>query len=73
MGSSRRSEAWFLGVSLVLVSESLPWPWGLFLACDCWKCLVFKGLMACQAHFDELLKYIFTYSQIIIGNLSAMP
>jgi hypothetical protein len=28
--------------------------------------------MACQSYFDELLKYIFTYSQIVIGNLPAM-
>jgi ADP-heptose:LPS heptosyltransferase len=25
-----------------------------------------------QANFDELMKYIFTYSQIVIGNSSAM-
>jgi hypothetical protein len=42
------------------------------MACDCGKCLVFKGLMACQSYFSELLKYIFTYSQIFIGNVPAM-
>jgi len=72
MGSSRRSEAWFLGVSLVLVVESFPWPWDLFLACDCGKCLEIRGFVGCQSYFVELLKYIFTYSQIIIGNFSAM-
>jgi hypothetical protein len=63
---------WFLGGLVVLVSESFPLPWGLLLACDCVKCLVFKGLAGGQAYFDELLKYIFTYSQLVIGNLSAM-
>jgi len=28
--------------------------------------------MACQSYFVELLKYIFTYSQNVIGNLYAM-
>jgi hypothetical protein len=31
-----------------------------------------KGLAVGQAYFDELLKYIFNYSQIIIGNVPAM-
>jgi hypothetical protein len=42
------------------------------MAWSCVKCLVLKGLVDGQAYFDELMKYIFTYSQIIIGNLSAM-
>jgi hypothetical protein len=44
----------------------------LLLACGCGECLVLKGLAGGQAYFDELLKYIFTYSQLVIGNLSAM-
>jgi hypothetical protein len=36
------------------------------------KCLDLKGLVDGQAYFDELLKYIFTYSQIVIGNVPAM-
>jgi hypothetical protein len=28
--------------------------------------------VACQPYFVELMKYIFTYSQIFIGNVSAM-
>jgi hypothetical protein len=28
--------------------------------------------MSWQAYFDDLLKYIFTYLQIIIGNVPAM-
>jgi hypothetical protein len=50
------------------------WPWieGFFMAWDCGKCLVLKGFAGGQAYFDELLKYIFTYSQLVIGNLSAM-
>jgi hypothetical protein len=36
------------------------------------ECLVLRGLAGCQAYFDELLKYIFTYLQNVIGNLSAM-
>lgn len=31
-----------------------------------------RGLVDGQAYFDELLKYIFTYLQIVIGNLPAM-
>jgi hypothetical protein len=72
MGVTRGFEAWFLGVSLVLVLESFPWPWDLFLACNCGKRLVLKGLVAGQAYFDELMKYIFTYSQIIIGNVPSV-
>jgi hypothetical protein len=34
--------------------------------------LEIKGLAGGQSYFDELMKYIFTYSQIVIGNLSAM-
>jgi hypothetical protein len=49
-----------------------PWPWDLLLACDCVKCLVLKGLAVGQSYFDELLKYIFTYLQNVIGNLPAM-
>jgi len=44
----------------------------LLLACGCGECLVFKGLVGGQAYFDGLLKYIFTYSQLVVGNLSAM-
>jgi hypothetical protein len=36
------------------------------------ECLVFKGFIACQSYFNELLKYIFTYLQNVIGNSSAM-
>jgi len=54
------------------VLESFPWPWDLLLACDWGKRLNLRGLVGGQAYFDELLKYIFTYSQIVIGNLSAM-
>jgi hypothetical protein len=48
------------------------WPWDFFLACDCVKCLVLKGLVDGQAYFDESMKYIFTYLQNVIGNLPAM-
>jgi hypothetical protein len=54
------------------VSESFPWPWDLFMAWGCVECLDFKGLMACQSYLVGFLKYIFTYSQIFIGNLPAM-
>ena len=47
-GSSGRFEAWLPSGLLVLVLESWRWPWDLFLACDCGKCLVLKGLVGCQ-------------------------
>jgi hypothetical protein len=72
MGMTGRLEAWSLGVSLVLVLESFPWPWDFFIACDCGKRLGIRGLADGQAYFDGLMKYIFTYSQIIIGNVPAM-
>jgi hypothetical protein len=36
------------------------------------KCLDLKGLVDGQAYFDELLKYIFTYLQNVIGNWCGM-
>jgi hypothetical protein len=42
------------------------------MVCDCGKCLEIRGLAVGQSYSIELMKYIFTYSQIIIGNLSAM-
>ena len=36
------------------------------------ECLVLRGLAVGQAYFDELIKYIFAYSQFFIGNLPAM-
>jgi hypothetical protein len=63
---------WFLGGLVVQWAESFPWPWDLFMACDCGKCLVLKGLAVGQAYFVELLKYIFTCLQIIIGNVPAV-
>jgi hypothetical protein len=36
------------------------------------KCLVLKGLVDGQAYFDDLLKYIFTYLQNVIGNWGGM-
>jgi hypothetical protein len=36
------------------------------------KCLVLKGLADGQAYLVELMKYIFTYLQNVIGNSSAM-
>jgi hypothetical protein len=32
----------------------------------------FKGFGGWSSLFDELLKYIFTYSQIIIGNIPSV-
>jgi hypothetical protein len=72
MGVTSDAIAWFLGVSLVLVSESWRWPWYFRLACDCGKCLVFKGLASGQAYFDELLKYILRLLAFFIGNVPAM-
>jgi hypothetical protein len=66
-------DVWLLGVSLVSWAESFPWPWDLLLACDCVKCLVFKGLMACQSYSVELLKYIFKLLAFFVGNVPAMP
>jgi hypothetical protein len=42
------------------------------MAWNCVECLVLKGLAGGQAYFDGLLKYIFTYSQLVIGNVPAM-
>jgi hypothetical protein len=43
-----------------------------FLACDCVKCFDLRGFAGGQAYSVELLKYIFIYSQLIIGNVAAM-
>jgi hypothetical protein len=72
MGVTSDAIAWHPGGLIVSWAESLHWPWDLFMACDCGKCLVLKGLAVGQSYFDELLKYIFTYSQLVIGNLPAM-
>jgi len=42
------------------------------MAWDCVKCLDLKGLVSWQAYFVELMKYIFAYSQIIIGNIPSV-
>jgi hypothetical protein len=42
------------------------------MAWSCVKCFDLRGLAVGQAYFDELLKYIFTYLQNVIGNSSAM-
>jgi hypothetical protein len=42
------------------------------MAWGCVKCLDLKGLAGGQSHFDDLLKYIFAYSQIFIGNVPAV-
>jgi len=42
------------------------------MACDCVECLVLRGLAGGQAYFVELMKYILTYLQNVIGNVPAM-
>jgi hypothetical protein len=69
MGVTGDAIAWFLGGLLVSWAESFPWPWDLFLACDCVETLEFKGFGSLSTIFDEKS---FTYSQIFIGNVPAM-
>jgi hypothetical protein len=52
MGVASDFEALLPSVSLVLVFESFPWPWDLFLACDWGKRLEIKGLAVGQAYFS---------------------
>jgi hypothetical protein len=42
------------------------------MACDCGKSLEIRGLAGGQSYFVELLKYISTYSQIVIGNIPSV-
>jgi hypothetical protein len=72
MGMTRRFEAWHLGGLIVSWAESFPWPQDFCLACDWGKRLEIRCFAACQSYFDVLLKYIFTYSRNIVGNLPAM-
>ena len=68
-------DAWMFGSLAFRLAHGLKvWPWdeSLFMAYDWGKRLNLSGLAVGQAYFDELLKYIFTYSQIFIGNVSAM-
>ena len=66
-GISRRFEAWFLGGLVVPWAESFPWPQDFFPACDCVKCLVLKGLIACQ-HYS--MKKVLSYWKIMLAIFS---
>jgi hypothetical protein len=43
------------------VLESFPWPWDLFMACDCVKRLVFKGLAVGQAYLMKKVSKLFSF------------
>jgi hypothetical protein len=42
------------------------------MVCDCGKRLNLRGLAVGQSYSIELMKYIFTYWQNVIGNVPAM-
>jgi hypothetical protein len=56
--------AWKLGTLAVWLSHGLkvwPWPWDLFMACDCGKCFDLKGMADGQAYLIKKVSKFFPF------------